>query len=88
MENKIKEAIQEVDMMDKLEEDIAVFYKEMLEKITKQDVEIVVEEISDGKYGVQVLFEGRIFWMISKAWDTVREITINILTVINELQLI
>ena len=88
MENKIKEAVQEVDMMNKLEEDIAVFYKEMLEKITKQDVEIVVEEISDGKYGVQVLFEGRIFWMISKAWDTVREITINILTVINELQLI
>lgn len=88
MENKIKEAIQEVDMMDKLEEDIAVFYKETLGKITKQDVEIVVEEISDGKYGVQVLFEGRIFWMISKAWDTVREITINILTVINELQLI
>ncbi|PHV69730.1 hypothetical protein CS063_14120 [Sporanaerobium hydrogeniformans] len=88
MENKIKEAIQEMDMMDKLEEDIAVFYKETLEKITKQDVEIIVEEISDGKYGVQVLFEGRIFWMISKAWDTVREITINILTVINELQLI
>ena len=88
MENKIKEAIQEVDMMDKLEEDIAVFYKETLEKITKQDVEIVVEEISDGKYGVQVLFEGRIFWMISKAWDTVREITINILAVIKELQLI
>ena len=88
MENKIKEAVQEVDMMNKLEEDIAVFYKEMLEKITKQDVEIVVEEISDGKYGVQVLFEGRIFWMILKAWDTVREITINILTVINELQLI
>lgn len=88
MEDKIKEAIQEVDMMDKLEEDIAVFYKETLEKITKQDVEIVVEEISEGKYGVQVLFEGRIFWMISKAWDTVREITINILTVINELQLI
>ncbi len=88
MENKIKEAVQEVDMMNKLEEDIAVFYKEMLQKITKQDVEIVVEEISDGKYGVQVLFEGRIFWMISKAWDTVREITINILTVINELQLI
>lgn len=88
MENKIKEAVQEVDMMNKLEEEIAVFYKEMLEKITKQDVEIVVEEISDGKYGVQVLFEGRIFWMISKAWDTVREITINILTVINELQLI
>lgn len=88
MENKIKEAIQEVDMMDKLEEDIAVFYKETLEKITKQDVEIVVEEISDGKYGVQVLFEGRIFWMISKAWDTVREITINIVAIINELQLI
>ncbi len=88
MEEKIKQAVQQVDMMDKLEEDIAVFYKETLGKITKQDVEIIVEEISDGKYGVQISFNGKLFWMISKAWDTAREIVINVVAAINELKLI
>lgn len=88
MEEKIKEAVRDVDMMNKAECDIAVFYKEILERITQQEIEVTVEAISDGKYGVQVSFSGKIFWMISKAWDTVREITINIVAVINELRII
>lgn len=88
MEEKIKAAVQEVNMMDKVEGDIAVFYKEILEKITEQEMEVTVEEISDGKYGVQVSFNGRVFWMISKAWDSVREISMNILMAISELGLI
>ena len=88
MEEKIKAAVQEVNMMDKVEGDIAVFYKEILVKITEQEMEVTVEEISDGKYGVQVSFNGRVFWMISKAWDSVREISMNIVTAINELRLI
>ena len=88
MEEKIKAAVQEVNMMDKVEGDIAVFYKEILVKITEQEMEVTVEEISDGKYGVQVLFNGRVFWMISKAWDSVREISMNMSMAINELELI
>ena len=88
MEEKIKAAVQEVNMMDKVEGDIAVFYKEILVKITEQEMEVTVEEISDGKYGVQVLFNGRVFWMISKAWDSVREISMNISMAINELEII
>lgn len=88
MEEKIKEAVQGVDMMDKAESDIAAFYKEILEKITQQEIGVTVEVISDGKYGVQVLFNNRICWLFSKAWDTAREITINIVAVINELRII
>lgn len=88
MEEKIKATVQEVNMMDKVEGDIAVFYKEILVKITEQEMEVTVEEISNGKYGVQVSFNGRVFWMISKAWDTVREIVINVLVTIDELKLI
>ena len=87
MEEKIKAAVQEVNMMDKVEGDIAVFYREILVKITEQEMEVTVEEISDGKYGVQVSFNGRVFWMISKAWDSVREISMNILMAISELEL-
>lgn len=88
MEEKIKEVVQEVNMMDKVEDDIAVFYKETLEQLTEQEIEVTVEAISDGKYGVQISFNGKLFWMISKAWDTVREIVINVVAAINELKLI
>lgn len=88
MEEKIIQAVQEINMMDKVESDIEVFYKETLEKLTKKEVEVTVEVISDGKYGVQISFNGKLFWMISKAWDTAREIVINVVTAINELKLI
>lgn len=88
MQEKIKEAVRDVDVTDKAESDIAVFYKEILEKITRQEIEVAVEVISDGKYGVQISFNGRIFWLFSKAWDTAREITINIVAAINELRII
>lgn len=87
VEKIISETLKEVNMMDKLESDIESFYKETLRRITNQEIDIAVEEISEGKYGVEVFFKDKVFWMISKAWDTVREITINIMEVINELQL-
>lgn len=88
MEEKIIQAVQEINMMDKVESDIEVFYKETLEQLTKKEVEVTVEVISDGKYGVQISFNGKLFWMISKAWDTAREIVINVVAAINELKLI
>lgn len=88
MKEKIIEAVQEVNMMDKAESDIAAFYKETLEQLTEQEIEVTVEVISDGKYGVQISFNGRLFWMISKDWDTVRKIVINVVAAINELKLI
>jgi len=88
MEEVIKQTIQEVNMLDKAERDIALIYKQALEQVTEQKVEVTVGVISDGKYGVQVTVDGRIFWMISKAWDSVKEIVINVVAAINELKLI
>ena len=65
MEEVIKQTIQEVNMLDKAERDIALIYKQALEQVTEQKVEVTVGVISDGKYGVQVTVDGRIFWMIS-----------------------
>ena len=88
MEEKIKGIIQKVNMMDKTECDIEAYYKSILEQVTTKEIEVVVEAISDGKYGVQVAYNGKLFWMISKAWDTAREVLVNVVTAINELKLI
>ena len=42
MEEKIIQAVQEINMMDKVESDIEVFYKETLEQLTKKEVEVTV----------------------------------------------
>lgn len=88
MEERIMGVVQKIDMRNKTENEVVVLYKVILEQITQQKIEVTVGTISDGKYGVQVSFNGRLFWLISKAWDTVTEITINVLSAINELKLI
>lgn len=87
MEEKIKELLQEVYMEDKAEKDISIFFKDIIQEVTHQMVEVSVDEISDVKYGVQVISQEKIFWMIAKAWDSTREVIENIKGVIEELDL-
>lgn len=75
-------------MMDKQEQEAAVFYKELIHEVTSKQVEVKVDEISDGKYGVEVVWQNQIFWMMSKAWDESREILENVKGVVVELRLI
>lgn len=88
MEQLVKEIMQEENMMDKQEQEVATFYEELIHKVTNKQVEIKVDEISDGKYGVEVVSQDQIFWMMSKAWDGAREILENVNGVVAELQLI
>lgn len=87
MGSRIQDLINEY-MADKQEDEVAIFYKELIKGATHQEVEVRVDEISDGKYGVEIAFGEKILWLIAKAWDTSREIMMNLQGAIEELQLV
>lgn len=87
MEQILKESIFKIDMMEKQADDVANFYKKIIKELTSKNVQVRVDEISNGKYGVEVVWKEQIFWMISKAWDGLNDVTNNIKEAIAELNL-
>lgn len=87
MEQILKENIFKIDMIGKQADDVANFYKKIIKELTSKNVQVRVDEISNGRYGVEVVWKEQIFWMISKAWDGLSEVTNNIKEAIAELNL-
>lgn len=87
MGRRVQDLINE-DMTDKQEDEVAMFYKELIKSVTHQEVEVRADEISDGKYGIEIAFGEKILWLIAKAWDTSREIMMNLQGAIEELQIL
>lgn len=87
MEQILKESIFKIEMIGKQADDVANFYKKIIKELTSKNVQVRVDEISNGRYGVEVVWKEQIFWMISKAWDGLNEVTNNIKEAIAELNL-
>lgn len=75
-------------MRDKYEQELTVFYKELIQNMTHLKVDVQVNEMSDGKYGIGVTGANKVLWIIAKAWDTSREIRMNLQNITEEFQLI
>lgn len=87
MEQLLTENIFKLDIMGKQADEVADFYKKIIRELTSKNVQVRVDEISNGKYGVEVVWQEQIFWMISKAWDGLNEVANNIKEAIAELNL-
>lgn len=87
MEQLLTENIFKLDMMEKQADEVADFYKKIIRELTSKNVQVRVDEISNGRYGVEVVWQEQIFWMISKARDGLNEVANNIKEAIAELNL-
>lgn len=87
MNKKFTSIVIKGDMRDKSEEDISLFYKNLIKKFTNKNVEVWTEEISNGKYGVHILEGDKVLWIISKCWDSTEIILENIKLAAAELNL-
>lgn len=49
-------------MEDKQEMELVAFYKLLIKHVTNKEVEVSVDEISEGKYGVEIIVVRKYIW--------------------------
>ena len=87
MEKKSTNKVRNLKLKKSNNYDVAALYRKLIEQLTYKQVEVIAQEMSNGKYGVEIISEDVRFWSIYKSWDSGEEIIGNVLEAIEELSL-